>query len=275
MLLVLALASPVQKSPPVERVVLLILDPGHGGKDRGGNSNSGFKLAKARIPEDPYTYDMAKRIAALANQRGWLTAFTVKTPEDDAIKDSDENNILPAREKMIFNLPNKKITVFRGKIGLRHRLEAVKNIVNSHRGATAIFVSLHFESAPSNRAGARIFTVWKLIKHPLIKALEKQIKDNEFQWTEDGKPEAIIRSCGYVVIKEGTISPRVLIELGNFNNEQDRLLMLRSDGRQKYAEMIAAAIDDYLLGLSQSPAIPKPSKSAPAKPSKKSKTGTS
>ena len=81
-----------------ETNVVLILDPGHGGKDRGGYDGRGFKLDGARIPEDAYTYDIAKRVERLAVLRGWKVVFTAIDGKNDAVIDNESGEILPPKK---------------------------------------------------------------------------------------------------------------------------------------------------------------------------------
>ncbi len=56
-------------SVPASALSTVIIDPGHGGHDRGGGPGQ-------RIPEKPYALDIAKRLSAALRARGFNTVMT-------------------------------------------------------------------------------------------------------------------------------------------------------------------------------------------------------
>ena len=91
---------------PASAVRTVVIDAGHGGHDRGGGPGQ-------RIPEKPYTLDVAQRLKRILSSAGYRTVMT---------RDGDYFVTLGGR----------------------------CSIGNSHRDS--IFVSIHFNSAPREGA---------------------------------------------------------------------------------------------------------------------------
>jgi N-acetylmuramoyl-L-alanine amidase len=229
-----------------ERHVVLVLDPGHGGKDRGGFGERGFSHKNDMIPEDAYTYDVARRVARLAKGEGWTPVFTVVAEDADRVPEGRDGAMLPARRQLFYNLGPQNIVVFPGKEGLRSRLLAASRAVQQFPAAVAVFISLHFDLAAPRRSGARIYTAPELVRHPFPGALAETFRERGLGYRIGNARSWSIESEDYLVLTEGSIVPRVLIELGNFNNERDRALMFAASGRETYAEAVTEAIRRYL-----------------------------
>lgn len=233
-----------------ESKVILFLDPGHGGTDQGGYDGRGFKNENGnRIPEDGYTYDVAKRIQRLAQQNRWETIFTVFDREDAPL-DYDENRILPPKTHATYQPPFQYLHVFPGKEGLTKRLAVLTRMPNM-TDTIAIFISIHFDYAHPEFSGTRIFTSPSLSKHPFVLILAKKFSEEGLAAKFKGKITDMIDSRNQLfMLKENPVTARVLIELGNFNDPRDRALMLGSAGRERYAEIIIRAIREYMLHAS-------------------------
>lgn len=202
--------------------VLLILDPGHGGRDRGGYNKDGFLYNGRRIPEDTYTFDVATRIETTAKAKGWETFLTV------------------TREK--------PIAISSGKAGLRRRLDAVREALDRAPDAHALFISIHFDHAPPRVSGAKIYTAPELASHPFVKILSRTLMTHGLGYrTGHRQLDNIDTTQKFIVLVEGTVEPRVLVELGNFNHAADRARILSGSGRQRYADIVVEALNRYLL----------------------------
>ncbi len=238
-------AGHAEKANPV----LLILDPGHGGRDRGGYNENGFPYKGERIPEDPYTFDVATRIDVTARAKGWETFFTVTPFSLDSIPPkTEEETILGGRADMVYNSRASRIAVFPGKAGLRLRLDAIREALDRAPDSNAIFISIHFDYALPGISGAKIYTAPTLASHPFVRILSKTLTAHGFGYGDDHGPRNNIdTSQKFIVLVEGIVEPRVLIELGNFNNAKDRARILSSSERQRYADVLIEALSDYLL----------------------------
>lgn len=230
------------------REVLLVLDPGHGGYDQGGWSGDGFRLGDRFVPEDAYTYDIAKRVEMRAKENGWSVAFTVRDiKQKECILDSDENTILPPRDTLIFNLSPPYRTVRSGREGLERRVRITKNLARSFPDAVKIFVSIHIDLAKPFVQGIQTFTVPEAHSLALARSIADFAKLRGLEFSVRGKIFPAINSRRHLfVLRRGVLAPRVLIEVGNFYNPRDQRLALRSSGREQYADIIVSAIEKYL-----------------------------
>ena len=203
----------------------------------------------------------------MAKERGRNIVFTITREERDSIFDFNEDSIIGGSEKIQFNLPwgqqvairGKEFLgrsnevdrgiVTRGRDGLAMRVAASKNTLKKYPGATVIFISIHFDYADSVFSGARIFAPAGAGSHPFVQALKKSFADAGLQLV---KPctcsgyQFVNATNYYYLLREGVVRPRVLIELGNFNNEIDRMRMLRYESREQYAEAIVRAVEAFV-----------------------------
>lgn len=229
---------------------LLILDPGHGGSDQGGYDGRGFVLGTTRIPEDAYTYDIAKRIERMGKEKGWEIWFTVIDPEYRPIANQTNDTILLPAKKMHYNEPHAHTIIYSGKEGLLKRLDAADYGYQRSKQKEALFISLHFDYAPDYISGAHIFTGEHQDSHQFVTTLTRYLKQNGLGLFTRGKEQyAIVSKNQLFMLAHNTIIPRVLIELGNYNDPRDRSLMLEAQGRETYARILVGAIDEYIKSI--------------------------
>jgi len=230
---------------------IILLDPGHGGKDRGGLGPNGFSKSNIKVPEDPYNYDVALRILKLSEKTNWLVAFTVI---DDDNKSPNNNDLLPARNGIHYNLTFNRAINTRDRISLTNRVY-FSNIFNAFFPSTPIvFISIHFDHAPNYVCGARIFTWRDMRTHPFVLILNETLKADGIHFKILGKTAQGINYWNNLfVLHYGIVSPRILIELGNYNCQEDRLRMQSADGREAYAKAITKALEIYLASIKKAP----------------------
>lgn len=242
----------IANSPHTDARPLLILDPGHGGSDQGGYDGRGFVLGTARIPEDAYVYDIAKRIERTGKEKGWEIWFTVIDPEYRPIANQTNDTILLPAKKMHYNEPHSHTIVYSGKEGLLKRLDAADYGYQRSKEKEAIFVSLHFDYAPDYISGAHIFTGEHQDSHQFIRILARYLKQTGLGLFTRGKEQyAIVSKNQLFMLAHNTIVPRILIELGNYNDPRDRSLILEAQGRETYARILVGAIDEYFKSVSK------------------------
>lgn len=251
------------QSPPI----LLILDPGHGGRDHGGVGGAGFHDQGGYVPEDACNYDVVARVARLAAEKQWKTAWTIipESPTDNALACAPYQAFPPKRE-MRYNLPGPLQAVdyypasrLERRQGLQKRLAAAQRVAGADRDAITIYLSVHFdyvEKCSGRRrcrpvpdpdvSGARVYTTRALSQQPFVCALARQFERAGLGTEVDGIPRPTVDSGhNFLCLRKGTIVPRVLVELGNFNNARDRSRMLDENARETYARVIIGAVEEY------------------------------
>jgi N-acetylmuramoyl-L-alanine amidase len=231
--------------------IIVILDPGHGGEDRGGFGPNGFSSSRIRVPEDPYNYDVALRISKLTESRNWLTVFTVI---DEGIEISDDDGILPPRNNIHFNFQFNRQVNTKDKNSLANRVYFSNLFAVLLRPTPIVFISLHFDYAPAYVCGPRIYTWRDLRTHQFVLRLDKALNASDLSFRINGRLSPRINYWNNLyVLHHGIVSPRVLIELGNYNCQKDRSKMESAVARQAYATAIVASIHDYLRSIKKAP----------------------
>ena len=247
--------------------ILLILDPGHGGRDHGGPGGAGFHDKGRYVPEDACNYDVVARVARLAAEKQWKTAWTIipESPTDNSLACAPYEAFPPKRE-MRYNLPGPLQAVdyhpssrLERRRGLQKRLAAAQTAAGADRDAITIYLSVHFdyvEKCSGRRrcrpvpdpdvSGARVYTTRALSQHPFTSVLAREFEKAGLGTEIYGVPRPTIDSGhNFLCLRKGAIVPRVLVELGNFNNSRDRILMLDENARETYARIIIGAVEEY------------------------------
>ncbi len=237
--------------------LVVILDPGHGGSDDGGCNGEGFKFNGKKVPEDEYVYDIAKRIERLIIFSGkkWKVFLTIRdSAAENEIRDDDEENIFPSDKNEFFNFYDKAIKVYSGREGLMQRMAVAEEITERYPHSKFIFISLHFDCAPAIAFGPRIIVPWEDKNKNFANFLKQSFLENGFSaivgnrevpmiW--GSKPGGDIDIFMFRGEVEFGVKNKVLLEFGNFNNEEDRRMLLNPDGREKYGQIIFNALDKF------------------------------
>jgi len=149
------------------------------------------------IPEKPYTLDVAQRLASRLRSAGFHVVMT---------RDSDEF------------------------VGLRERC----NIANSQRDA--VFVSIHFNSAPREGANGVETYYYSRQSASLAEAIHPSVV------RAAGTEDRHVRVRGYFVLRNTRI-PAVLVEGGFLTNHEEGARISGSAAhRQRLAEAIASVL---------------------------------
>lgn len=178
---------------PASAARTVVIDAGHGGHDRGGGPGQ-------RIPEKPYTLDVAQRLRQILSNAGYKTVMT---------RDGDYFVSLGGR----------------------------CSIGNAQKDA--IFVSIHFNSAP--REGADGIETYYYSKRAgkLASAVHREVVRTA------GTEDRHVRRRGFYVIRN-TRPPSILCELGFLTNRKEAARITSSAAyRQKLAEAIARGIKSW------------------------------
>ncbi len=207
------------------RPAVVLIDPGHGGKDTGAIGPSG-------LCEKDLTLDIARRVRAALANAGLRARLT---------RDNDRLVELGERSTMIGRT--------RADVFVSIHLNSA-----SDRGArgieTYILSALGFQSTnagggPSPRSeamnGHRQAAANAILAHGIQRQLRQQT----------GLPDRGLRHAHYAVLKNATC-PAALVECGFLSNPQDEALLRGAAHRDRIAAAIAAGIRDYVRAADSS-----------------------
>jgi N-acetylmuramoyl-L-alanine amidase len=192
---------------------LIVLDPGHGGGDRGSIHGD--------LQEAVLNLDMAERVQAILIARGWQVKMTRSTDHDvDAT---------PASTQAAVRIGHDNADAY--------ALQARDDIAN--QSGARLFVSIHCNAyINSGPNGATVY-----YSKPGDLALA-QIMDRDIAMSSLGvKDDGIVKSHLYVTLHANM--PAVLIETAFLSNPSDYAKLNSSAWRQQMAEAIADGIDRY------------------------------
>jgi len=233
---------PIKGLSPVEsssRVHVIVIDAGHGGKDRGTMDPS------KEMDEKVIVLDIAKRLRVLLEGAGIKVVMTRST--DDFIS-LPERTVIAARERAdLFvsvhvnsnrdHAVNGLLVYYLEALGKRDTSEA-QRIENEHillKGLSAI---------DSSTLQAIVTDMMDTLKSSRSQKLAKLII-REAHETPGVKVRGDgIRNCHFFVVRN-TLIPAVLVETGFLTNRQDHNKLISPLYRQTMAEIIARGVLDY------------------------------
>jgi len=233
---------PVMGLSPIEsssRVHVVVVDAGHGGKDRGTMSSSGG------MDEKEIVLDVAKRLEMLLESAGIKVVMT---------RDTDD----------FISLPERTVIASRSGADLFISIHVNSNQDHAVNGLLVYYLesisrkSLYEEQRKEN---ARIFlqsigandsptlqgivtdmmdTVKTSQSQRLAKSIVREAREEPgVKVRGDG-----LRLCRFFVVRN-TLVPAVLVETGFISNRQEHSKLTSPIYRQKMAEIIARGVLDY------------------------------
>jgi N-acetylmuramoyl-L-alanine amidase len=192
---------------------LIVLDPGHGGSDRGSMHGD--------LQEAVLTLDMAQRVQAILLARGWQVKMT-RTIDHDV-------DATPASTQEAIRLGHDNADAY--------ALQARDDIANL--AGARIFVSIHCNAYLNSGPNGATIYYSKPIDVPLAMTMDRVIATSGLGVKDDGT----VKSHLYVTMH--ATMPAVLIETAFLTNPSDYDKLSSSDWRQKMAEAIAEGIEQY------------------------------
>jgi N-acetylmuramoyl-L-alanine amidase len=192
---------------------LIVLDPGHGGSDRGS--------MHGELQEAVLTLDMAQRVQAILIARGWQVKMT-RTVDHDV-------DATPASTQTAIRLGHDNADAY--------ALQARDDIANA--SGARMFVSIHANAYLNSGPNGATIYYSKPIDAPLAQAMDRTIAMSDLGVKDDGT----VKSHLYVTMHANM--PAILIETAFLTNPSDYAKLSSSDWRQKMAEAIADGIDKF------------------------------
>ncbi len=224
------------------RVVMVILDPGHGGKDLGAVGRISYKKKKHKVQEKDVVLD----VSLLVNKY-----LTKNFPNLKIVLTRDSDEYLSLEERII--LANEYLSVLKD-------------------GELMLFISVHANAALN--ATANGYEIWHLPPEYTRKDLVSQgtensylypilnnLRDSEITLESIELAKSVLLSMESALdrsfinrgIKENewyvvrnTKMPAILIELGFVSHPKEGYLLLQESHQDRLAKSIAKGIEQYL-----------------------------
>jgi len=219
--------------------VALIIDPGHGGKDPGASRI----FNGTPVVENEYVYDVALRVQRIAKAEDGLAFLTLRS--DEEIRSDAPNKVLVDDTNEKFAL-NKKIARA-GASGLRSRQVFGNSVVDKYEAHQVVWISIHFDvvGARKDIEGARIVYAKASPRSlALAQRLQKSFGPRMRSVgpiAESGSPKYGLRNL-YILNGKNKAPAKILVELGNFNNDKDLWRIRDPEVREAYARAIVEGL---------------------------------
>jgi N-acetylmuramoyl-L-alanine amidase len=192
---------------------LIVLDPGHGGSDRGS--------MHGELQEAVLNLDISQRVQAILVARGWQVKMT-RTVDHDV-------DATPASTQQAIRLGHDNADAY--------ALQARDDIANL--AGARMFVSIHCNAYLNSGPNGATIYYSKPIDMALAQSMDRIIATAGLGVKDDGT----VKSHLYVTMHANM--PAVLIETAFLTNPSDYADLSSSAWRQKMAEAIADGIDQY------------------------------
>lgn len=232
---------------------LVILDPGHGGLDDGAHGTIGTQ----QIVEDEHVFDVALRVRDMVRRDGGLVAMTIEDATQHRPIDNAPGTVLPVAQQSerIAVREGHDCTVLRGGTTcLRARLVVASWALQKYRMQynRVVWISIHFDHVGAGVAGAVIVVP---SEGPTPASVEiarvfEELPPDRTRTVGGVDVPVLLRSGDhdhgirnlYVLGRQNPVKDRMLIELGNFQNDQDRWRIRDHAVRMDFARKITLGL---------------------------------
>lgn len=242
-----AFASRAQTTPAVTRPasntrLVVVIDPGHGGKDPGAIGTRGSKESEMNL-------DVSKRLKTLLEAQGHTVYLTRSSDSYMAL--ADRTKFANAKKANLFISIHFNANNSSGPAGFEsyflgmHRLEYAKNVALAENAA------LKYDIA--NNAYNPDETLNDIIGSLLTNKFQRESQTlagyiQEKAAATTGFANRGVNQAGFYVLK-GCSMPSVLLECGFLTNPSEEAKIRQPSYRQKIAEGVAQGVSRYLGGL--------------------------
>ncbi len=204
-------------SVPKRKIKTVMLDPGHGGKDKGA--------VVAGIQEKNTNLIMAKRIGAILTRRGYRVLYTRKT--DTALA-------LPERSKLAAKHKPDLFISLHCNYAADAKISGIEVFVANPAGVPSFGTKTIGKDCPSTKFNATN-ALWAYITQTnLIK--------------RTGATDRGVKRKQFAVIRE-TPAPSMLVEFGFLSNSAERLKLQNSAYLDKLAVAVCDSVDSLARAL--------------------------
>ena len=227
-----------EKTRPVNKKKIVVLDPGHGGKDPGAIGYSG-------VYEKNITLAMAKELKTILEKEGYKVYLTRSTdifiPLRDRVKIARKHNadlFMSIHADSAVNRSAKGLSVYtlsetasdKEAAALAERENKVDvvaglNLLEHSKEVSDILINLAQRETMNRSSEFATFMVQEMRK-------SVQLKDNTH------------RFAGFAVLKAPDV-PSVLLEMGYLSNRTEERLLKQKTYRKKLAESTSRAVEKY------------------------------
>lgn len=231
-------SSKSEKSRPANKKKIVVLDPGHGGKDPGAIGYSG-------VYEKNITLAMAKELKTILEKEGYKVYLTrssdIFIPLRDRVKIARKHNadlFMSIHADSAVNRSAKGLSVYtlsetasdKEAAALAERENKVDvvaglNLLEHSKEVSDILINLAQRETMNRSSEFATFMVQEMRK-------SVKLKDNTH------------RFAGFAVLKAPDV-PSVLLEMGYLSNRTEERLLKQKSYRKKLAESTSRAVDKY------------------------------
>lgn len=246
-------------SAPKLSGVYIILDAGHGGSDTGAIAGG--------IWEATYTYDIYNRLYNLLTEKTEAKVIPLVQDRKSKFKILERNVLPQHRSHIILSNPAEKLSDSQRGVNMRWKLSNFnysKLLKENVDGKKIIFISIHSDALHPSIKGATFYipgaSYMKALSgeeaiegesqsRKLAKTIAKVFMEKEIALHPyDPIRNKIIRYKKYwlpAVLKMNIVPTKILIEVLNLNNEEDRKNLLDKEFRAKLSQAIFDGILNY------------------------------
>jgi N-acetylmuramoyl-L-alanine amidase len=233
--------------------LVVIIDPGHGGRDPGASGSfSGPKGKTVTVYEDEYVYDVACRLRRIAQANGAVVVMTVwDTKRRCAIVSAPQNEAIALNRDEEFVWDGTQVRA--GQDGLEKRTAYANKTLRTYPKHRVVFLSLHFDATGNTELQGVHFVAPSGTQPQIVDLLVDEFREakrlrhldgEEYHpVTTSGDETSGTRSLFILSSKKNSVRQRVLIELGNFTNASDVWRIRSYEVREEYAQITLRALE--------------------------------